>query len=678
MLIGACLVVAASAPSARGAIRVVEDEVYFTLVAPGAKEVFLVGDFNNWNPTVEKMYRSGDTFEISLYMVEGSYRYKFVVDGKWIVDPDNPGYNPAKGSPLTLIEKPAGLVLSTEDLAEEEAPPVLAPAFRYIGQFSWNLPEDRDFEDRHVLDLDLSVDREKLRGRALLKSTNVSPAGIDWSSRVTMDRGYVGTEVGELRLVGFENDAEVWTSSDPVTLVGDLGVFDYNAGYDRKGISAEYRLSEPIRFRAVYADHSGALVPHQPAIADTAGSWSGADTTAYAYDRRVGDSDLFGFQFNIESSSYRAGIVTRRNYGVRPGAWADVSSADSAATVYDTRENTTATFYWIGLENVYGFGATVGYGSGRAEIHQLTRELVPVRPPRPIQTTQGAEGVDLLQRFETSDRFYASADRTTESLFLAVDWDRTQFEFGEAVYDDAKATVDRITGRCQWSPAGWAVAGWLQYTRQGYGGTPPDLVVDSPARNLWLDWRDEFTVPNIVGVDTDSYTDVSVEATWYAGRAETEAQEDDRRVNRPMWMPPALRVEVGTTTDGFLERFEYTRARATVSYLFRDRHYAMADGRVASYDKPGWGPRETFVSGLIEFGVRYRWLGVELGWGFDPVVFDPVVNEYQDIGRERVLRESVAGGVERGRSAELGERLLRQERWLENNQTISLEVNVRF
>ena len=36
--------------AAYGAVRVVDDEVIFTLAAPGANEVFLVGDFNNWNP----------------------------------------------------------------------------------------------------------------------------------------------------------------------------------------------------------------------------------------------------------------------------------------------------------------------------------------------------------------------------------------------------------------------------------------------------------------------------------------------------------------------------------------------------------------------------------------------------------------------------------------------------
>ena len=93
--------------TARAEVSVDLDEVTFTLRAPGASEVYLVGDFNNWNPTVERMPREGDVFSISLFLVEGVYRYKFVVDGRWISDPDNPG-DPEKGSPLVLTERSIG------------------------------------------------------------------------------------------------------------------------------------------------------------------------------------------------------------------------------------------------------------------------------------------------------------------------------------------------------------------------------------------------------------------------------------------------------------------------------------------------------------------------------------------------------------------------------------------
>jgi 1,4-alpha-glucan branching enzyme len=73
-LVAALAAALSLASAATAGVRVVEDEVFFTLQAPGAREVYLVGDFNNWNATMEKMRRAGDHFEISLFLLEGSYR----------------------------------------------------------------------------------------------------------------------------------------------------------------------------------------------------------------------------------------------------------------------------------------------------------------------------------------------------------------------------------------------------------------------------------------------------------------------------------------------------------------------------------------------------------------------------------------------------------------------------
>jgi hypothetical protein len=136
---------------------------------------------------------------------------------------------------------------------------------------------------------------------------------------------------------------------------------------------------------------------------------------------------------------------------------------------------------------------------------------------------------------------------------------------------------------------------------------------------------------------------------------------------------------VGTTTDGFFKAFQYSRVRLTGGYVYRSRYYAMVDGRWSMYDKEEWGGKHTFKSGFVEIGYRYRnWFNAELGWGFDPIVFDRVINGYQDVGLTKFLRRSLVGGVTRDESVELGERLLEQERRLQNVQTISLEVIIQF
>lgn len=66
-------------------------EATFSINMPVAKEIYVVGDFNNWTP--ESSYRltlSDDgRWETRLSLAPGKYKYKFVVDGQWVTDPNN-------------------------------------------------------------------------------------------------------------------------------------------------------------------------------------------------------------------------------------------------------------------------------------------------------------------------------------------------------------------------------------------------------------------------------------------------------------------------------------------------------------------------------------------------------------------------------------------------------------
>lgn len=62
----------------------------FKLFAPDAQEVYLVGEFNNWDPAAARMRRFKDgTCKKSMQLKPGRYEYRFLVDGKWWTDPNN-------------------------------------------------------------------------------------------------------------------------------------------------------------------------------------------------------------------------------------------------------------------------------------------------------------------------------------------------------------------------------------------------------------------------------------------------------------------------------------------------------------------------------------------------------------------------------------------------------------
>src|SRR3989338_636738 len=68
----------------------------FSLEAGGAKEVYLVGDFNNWGlSNTSLLWRTEDgRWQKRLHLEPGRYRYKFVIDGHWVTDPSNDHLEP--------------------------------------------------------------------------------------------------------------------------------------------------------------------------------------------------------------------------------------------------------------------------------------------------------------------------------------------------------------------------------------------------------------------------------------------------------------------------------------------------------------------------------------------------------------------------------------------------------
>lgn len=63
----------------------------FSLFAPEAKEVLLTGEFCDWHGEGCRMRRFKDgSWKKSLKLKPGRYEYRFVVDGHWWTDPENP------------------------------------------------------------------------------------------------------------------------------------------------------------------------------------------------------------------------------------------------------------------------------------------------------------------------------------------------------------------------------------------------------------------------------------------------------------------------------------------------------------------------------------------------------------------------------------------------------------
>jgi chromosome partitioning protein len=85
----------AAAASDRGLEALPADkpkDILFSFDAPAAKDVYLVGDFNHWkiNEGGKLSMEEGGKWGRRISLAPGRYRYKFVVDGEWVLDSTNP------------------------------------------------------------------------------------------------------------------------------------------------------------------------------------------------------------------------------------------------------------------------------------------------------------------------------------------------------------------------------------------------------------------------------------------------------------------------------------------------------------------------------------------------------------------------------------------------------------
>ena len=83
-----------SKPRHKTAGKFIRRRADFTVRAPIGSEVFLAGSFNDWSPTATQMVDKDGTgvFTRRCYLMAGKYEYKFVINGVWQIDDNNPNY----------------------------------------------------------------------------------------------------------------------------------------------------------------------------------------------------------------------------------------------------------------------------------------------------------------------------------------------------------------------------------------------------------------------------------------------------------------------------------------------------------------------------------------------------------------------------------------------------------
>lgn len=70
-------------------IEIKTDAIFTLFNYHDAKKVMLAGDFNGWSESNCEMIKSDKGWTQTIQLTGGKYHYKFIVDGQWILDPNN-------------------------------------------------------------------------------------------------------------------------------------------------------------------------------------------------------------------------------------------------------------------------------------------------------------------------------------------------------------------------------------------------------------------------------------------------------------------------------------------------------------------------------------------------------------------------------------------------------------
>jgi hypothetical protein len=291
------------------AVAVVEEEVVFTLKATSAAAVFLVGDFNGWNPTMDLMAPAGDGFEIRLYLLPGNYRYRYIVDGVSKADPDCPCLDEGSNSCFTLVEKDGALeiVFAEEGRARETVTNIsLAPSVKLrgygneSGAFLFSEGRVKGTIDGNV-DADLSVAcSNELREDEAFKGTSFFLRG---AASYRSERGV---------FTAFTRVADAVGLGDPLELFGSVGPYRYPVGLFCRGMKLDAKLPFGVESRVLYASR-------------ISGYRSGLEGVASPLDlfskRDLVDSDILGAKLGAKFGRFTATYLIRQDRRPKEGLW---------------------------------------------------------------------------------------------------------------------------------------------------------------------------------------------------------------------------------------------------------------------------------------------------------------------------------------------------------------------
>jgi hypothetical protein len=654
----ALLILIACLAGAEASVGVEDEEVVFRLSAHQAASVFLVGDFNGWNPTIDKMIRIGGEFEIRLYLLPGAYRYRFIVDGESMPDPDNHRLDADGNSLFFLVETVDGLAIAFDQGAGKTgaASDQLSPkGSSYVVSGS--------YRDAAIAVAGVEgSDGDRVHALLLVDYEMTGDCGDGLGGDAFFVRGAGTYRFSKGKLVAFTREADL-DLADPARLFGEVGLYRYPLGIFCRGLIYEGRLPLGLEGKAFFANR---MHGYESGIEGD----DGVENQAFFSDGDRTDSDLMGLKVGSRLWRLRFAYLMRSDKRPRSTAWV---VPGSAGEIYRGFEKVRIDGVWVSLSGDRPLTFEAEVLAGKRHLSSTARSLPDV--------ACCPEEYEADMEWEDGIRFHAGLRYRDETKGFRIAIDQTTLD-GERILREGRSPGERIdiqSAADLVAPFGYLGA---KFRMEHYSADNTGEVFWFKSRNFFLDGDDVRVGRLPFAGSRDLY---EIELVFMQPMS---SGLDSRRIVGP---PP------GTERDTYGEGIEVFAKSLTVSLIQRgegvwtgdrvreirfskgvdlhDRIRVFLDMRHVSYRLRDWKGEKDFLDAFVALCGRIGYDSwVSVGLGVNPYYYDRWLHGLSDMGREHYLMGEGAIDPDTSFLSSLEE----AERSLSEEWSITFEAFVRF
>ncbi len=603
MLFVLCMLALFVAAQCLASVGVEEEEVVFRIGGFQAGKVFLVGDFNGWNPTIDLMVEVEGGFEIRLYLLPGTYRYGFIADGASKPDPDNPCID-ANGNSCFILRERGGaleviLAESTLNLAGS-AKASLTPVVRIDAVLG-----DGGGSAHSLWGIGGTVD-ERIDADLAVGLTGEFPESESLKGEAFVLRGLASYRFGRGMIRAFNRPDTAIDLGDPIGLIGTVGPYRYPTSLFCRGVELEGKLPLGLDGRFLYASRLRGYRSGLEGMADSSDLFSRRDLV---------DSDLYGLRFGAKIQGSTIRYLFREDRRAKDGYWRFPSTSGDLSIGYER-------------DVFHGLSLSIPPKSGVA----LDGELLFGRSflsatGRLFEDAEGAsaiENVSLEREWEHGRRLSVGISRAGARSRAGLLFSRTTLE-GERSARGGRpdGSTEALGGSFAFGDSALSIG--LAGKLERYSAMNTGSIFWLGRTNFWLD-GDELTYDRIPFLSSTQVCEVKLSCGW------------KRELPPNLPWGTGLLVEITERWDGTADGPRFGEIRLVNGIAVHPRVTFLLDMRGVSYEYGSVG--RDFVDAFLSVRGNIRsglWCAV--GAGVNPYAFDRWLYAFSGHGREEYLMD---------------------------------------